>query len=162
MKLIQDNPYRIAGILSSASERELDRQKAKISKFATIGRQVDSEIDFQFMPAVDRTDVNTVSQAFSAIEQSEGKVSHSLFWFLKSNTFDETAINYLINGDIEKATEIWRRVTDAKETNSKNYSCFNNLGTLKLLGQSKQEIKEGIEAKIKLIESPSFEDFVQA
>jgi hypothetical protein len=30
MKLIQDNPYRIAGILANASEREVVRQKSKI------------------------------------------------------------------------------------------------------------------------------------
>lgn len=160
MKLIQDNPYRIAGILANASEREVVRQKSKISKSAGIGRQVDSELDFPFMNTVDRTDLNSVNKAFSGIEQNQDKVSHSLFWFLKANTFDETAINYLINGDKEKAVEIWDKVTNGKEVTSKNFSCFNNIGTLKLLSNSKDEIKEGIEAKIKLIESPNFTDFV--
>jgi hypothetical protein len=160
MKLIQDNPYRIAGILANASEREVVRQKSKISKSAGIGRQVDSELDFPFMNTVDRTDLNSVNKAFSGIEQNQDKVSHSLFWFIKANTFDETAINYLINGDKEKALEIWDKVTNGKEVTSKNFSCFNNIGTLKLLSESQQEIKEGLEAKIKLIESPSFSDFV--
>lgn len=160
MKLIQDNPYRIAGILANASEREVVRQKSKISKSAGIGRQVDSELDFPFMNTIDRTDLNSVNKAFSGIEQNQDKVSHSLFWFLKTNTFDETAINYLINGDKEKATEIWDKVTSGKEVTSKNFSCFNNIATLKLLSDSEEEIKEGLEAKIKLIESPSFADFV--
>lgn len=160
MKLIQDNPYRIAGILANASEREVVRQKSKISKSAGIGRQVDSELDFPFMNTVDRTELNSVNKAFSGIEQNQDKVSHSLFWFIKANTFDETAINYLINGDKEKALEIWDKVTNGKEVTSKNFSCFNNIGTLKLLSESQQEIKEGLEAKIKLIESPSFSDFV--
>ena len=160
MKLIQDNPYRIAGILANASEREVVRQKSKITKSAGIGRQVDSELDFPFMNTIDRTDLNSVNKAFSGIEQNQDKVSHSLFWFLKANTFDETAINYLINGDKEKAVEIWDKVTNGKEVTSKNFSCFNNIGTLKLLSESQQEIKEGLEAKIKLIESPNFADFV--
>lgn len=160
MKLIQDNPYRIAGILSNASEREVVRQKSRILKSAGIGRQVDSELDFPFMNTVDRTDLNSVNKAFSGIEQNQDKVSHSLFWFLKANTFDETAINYLINGDKDKAVEIWDKVTNGKEVTSKNFSCFNNIGTLKMLSESQQEIKEGIEAKIKLIDSPSFSDFV--
>ncbi|MEZ4986232.1 MAG: hypothetical protein R2795_14530 [Saprospiraceae bacterium] len=58
-------------------------------------------------------------KAFSGIEQNQDKVSHSLFWFLKVNTFDETAINYLINGDKEKAVEIWDKVTNGKEVTSK-------------------------------------------
>jgi hypothetical protein len=159
MKLIQDNPYRIAGILANTSERELQRQKSKITKYASIGKQVDSELDFPFFGNVDRSE-SSITKAFSGIEQNQDKVSHSLFWFLKANTFDETAINYLINGDKEKAVEIWDKVTNGKEVTSKNFSCFNNIGTLKLLSNSKDEIKEGLDAKIKLIESPNFADFV--
>lgn len=159
MKLIQDNPYRIAGILANSSEKELQKQKSKITKYASIGKQVDSELDFPFFGNVDRSE-SSITKAFSGIEQNQDKVSHSLFWFLKANTFDETAINYLINGDKEKAVEIWDKVTNGKEVTSKNFSCFNNIGTLKLLSDSQQEIKEGLEAKIKLIESPNFADFV--
>lgn len=46
--------------------------------------------------------------------------------------------------------------------NSKNFSAFNNLGTYKLLSQTQNDIKEGIEAKIKLIESEFFENFVHS
>jgi len=159
MKLIQDNPYRIAGILANSSEKELQKQKSKITKYASIGKQVDSEFDFPFFGNVGRSE-NSIAKAFAGIEQNQDKVSHSLFWFLKTNTFDETALNYLINGDKEKAVEIWDKVTNGKEVTSKNFSCFNNIGTLKLLSESQQEIKEGIEAKIKLIDSPSFADFV--
>lgn len=160
MQLIQDNPYRIAGILANATEKEVVRQKSRISMSAGIGRQVDSELDFPFMKPVDRTDLNSVNKAFSGIEQNQDKVSHSLFWFLKANTFDETAINYLINGDKEKAVEIWDKVTNGKEVTSKNFSCFNNISTLKLFSDSKDEIKDGLKAKIQLIESPNFTDFV--
>lgn len=159
MKLIQDNPYRIAGILANSSEKELQKQKSKITKYASIGKQVDSELDFPFLGNIDRSE-SSITKAFSGIEQNQDKVSHSLFWFLKANTFDETAINYLINGDKDKAVEIWDKVTNGKEVTSKNFSCFNNIGTLKLLSNSKDEIKEGLEAKIKLIESPNFADFV--
>ncbi len=161
MKLILDNPYRIAGILSNATEKEVVKQKSKITRSAAIGRQVNSEFDFPFMPNVDRTDVDEVKRAFSGIEQNQDKVCQSLLWFLKVNPFDDTAINYLINGNKEKAIEIWEKVTGGKEVTSKNYSCFNNIGTLKLLSSSKEEIKEGIEAKIKLLESKSFADFAQ-
>lgn len=159
MKLIQNNPYRIAGILANSSEKELQKQKSKITKYASIGKQIDSELDFPFFGNVDRSE-NSITKAFSGIEQNQDKVSHSLFWFLKSNNFDETAFNYLINGDKEKAVEIWDKVTNGKEVTSKNFSCFNNIGTLKLLSESQQEIQEGIEAKIKLIDSPSFTEFV--
>jgi hypothetical protein len=159
MKLIQDNPYRIAGILANSSEKELQKQKSKITKYASIGKQVDSELDFPFFGNVDRSE-SSITKAFSGIEQNQDKVSHSLFWFLNANKIDEIAIKHLIVADKEKAIEQWEKVTEGKEVTSKNFSCFNNIGTLKLLGESKQELQEGIEAKIKLIESPSFVDFV--
>lgn len=159
MKLIQDNPYRIAGILANASEKEIQKQKSKISRYASIGRPVESEFDFAFLGGVDRSE-NSINKAFSSIEQNHDKVYHSLFWFLNASPFDETAIKYLTTGDIEKASEIWEKVTYGKEITSKNYSCLNNLGTLKLLGKTKEEVKVGIEAKIKLIESSSFAEFV--
>jgi hypothetical protein len=161
MKLIQNNPYRIAGILANSSEKELQKQKSKITKYVSIGREVDSELDFPFLGSVNRSE-SAITKAFSEIEQNQDKVAHSLFWFLKSNTFDETAINYLVNGDLEKAIDIWDKLTNGKEVTPKNFSCFNNLGTLKLLSDSKDEIKEALEAKIKLIESPSFVEFVHA
>ena len=160
MKLIQDNPYRIAGILANSSEKELQKQKSKITKYASIGKQIDSELDFPFLGNIDRSE-SSISKAFSGIEQNQDKVSHSLFWFLNANKFDEIAINHLISGDTDKAIEQWEKVTNGKEVNTKNFSCFNNIGTLKLLSDSEREIKEGLEAKIKLIESLSFADFVQ-
>lgn len=159
MKLIQDNPYRIAGILGNASAKELEKQKSKISKYANVGKQVDSEYDFPFFGKIDRSE-NVINRAFSSIEQNHDKVCHSLFWFLNANTVDDIAIKHLIAGDKEKAIEQWEKVTNGKEVTAKNFSYFNNIGTLKLLGNTKEEIKEGVEAKIMLIESEFFVDFV--
>lgn len=159
MKSILENPFRLAGLMANASEKEIQKQKSKITKYASIGKQIDSEFDFPFLGKIDRSE-ESVKKAFSDIEQNHDKVKQALFWFLKTNPFDETSINYLINNDKEKAIEIWEKVTNGKEVNSKNFSCFSNIGTLKLLSDSKDEIREGLEAKFKMIESPSFTDFV--
>lgn len=159
MELIQNNPYRIAGIFAGATESELQRQKSKISKYASIGKEISSELDFSFLNKLDRNE-NEIKKAFSSLEQNHDKVRNALFWFINASPFDNTAIEYLKNGDIEKAFEIWEKVTKDKNVNSKNYSCFNNLGTLKLLGNSFVEIQEGIESKIKLIESDGFVYFI--
>ncbi|MDF1866876.1 MAG: hypothetical protein P1U70_18730 [Saprospiraceae bacterium] len=159
MELIQNNPYRIAGILSNATVKELHRQKAKIRAYSRVGKEINSDYDFNVLNNLKRTEAS-VDKAFSSIEQNQDKVNNALFWFLNASPLDNTAIEYLKNGNEEKAAEIWEKVTKGKEPNAKNYSCFNNLGTLKLLGKTQTEIQEGIEAKIKLIESESFNDFV--
>jgi tetratricopeptide (TPR) repeat protein len=161
MQNITNNPYRIIGILSNATAKEIQSRKSKITAFAKVGKQITSDFDFPFFASIER-EQDKIEKAFSAIQQSKEMLENSLFWFLNTNSFDETAINYLRNGDKEKAIEIWEKVTTEKEVTPKNYSCFNNIGTLKLLGESQEEIKEGIEKKIKLIESDSFTNFVHS
>lgn len=161
MELIQNNPYRIAGILSNATTKELEKQKGKIKAFAKVGKEIKSDFDFQILGNINRTE-EAVNQSFSNVEQNQDKVNYSLFWFLNASPFDNTAFEYLKNGDEEKAIEIWEKVTTDKDVNSKNFSAFNNLGTYKLLSKNKSDIKSGIEAKIKLIESDYFENFVHS
>lgn len=161
MNLIQNNPYRIAGILANSSERELQKQKSKISKFASIGREATSEYDFSFLDKVDRNPDN-LKIAFSALEQNQGKVRNALFWFLNATPFDNTALEYLKSGDKDKATEIWEKVTENKAVNAKNFSCFNNISTINLLSDDLLLKQKGIAAKIKLVKSDNFKYFVHA
>jgi hypothetical protein len=161
MELIQNNPYRIAGILSNATEKELQKQKGKIKAYAKVGKEIKSDYDFQILGNITRTE-DSVNKAFSNVEQNQDKINYALFWFLDASPFDKTAIEYLINGDGDKAIEIWEKVTNGKEVNSRNFSAFNNLGTVKLLSKNRIDIKLAIEAKFKLIESESFENFVHS
>lgn len=163
MKLIEQNPYRIAGILSGSSEKDILKQKSKIKRYCEVEKEIISNYDFPFWPVIQRSN-NNIDKAFSAIEQNKDKVVHSLFWFIDLNTIDHTAIQYLINGNKIKAFEIWKKMTsrNRKAVNTRNFSAFNNLGTLYLTEQTDNAIKKGIEAKIKLIESDNFGDFVHA
>jgi len=159
MKSILNNPYRIAGILSNSTEKDILKQKSKIKRFSEVGKTITSEYDFPFLDSLERSST-IIDKAFSDIEQNQNKVAHSLFWFINLNPIDNTAIQHLISGNKEKAVGIWEKLTDEKEVNAKNFSAFNNIGTLYLLEDSKEEIKQGITAKIKLIESENFKDFV--
>lgn len=161
MKLISDNPFRIAGILANSTERELQRQKAKILAFSKVGRELDSEFEFDFLESQVRKP-DDIESAFTSIGQNSDKVFHSLFWFINVSPIDKAALEYLKRGNKEKAEEIWGKLTKGKAVSSKNFSAFNNLGTCKLAGFDSEEIKEGLEAKLELINSPFFKDFVTA
>ena len=161
MELIRNNPFRIAGILSNATTRELQKQKAKIKAYSKVGKEIKSDYDFDILENITRTE-DSIGKAFSNVEQNQDKVNYALFWFLNTSPIDNIAFEYLKRGNEEKAIEQWEKVTHDKEVNSKNFSAFNNFGTYKLLSQTKNDIKEGIEAKIKLIESDYFENFVHS
>lgn len=159
MKSVINNPYRIAGILANSSEKDILKQKSKVKRFSEVGKEISSEYDFPFLSSLQRSST-IIDKAFSDIEQNQNKVFYSLFWFLNLNPIDNTAIQHLISGNKEKASEIWEKLSNEKEVNSKNYSAFNNISTLYLLGDSKEDLKRGITTKIKLIESENFKDFV--
>ncbi len=157
MEIISNNPFRIAGILSNATARELQRNKTRITAHAKVGKNTDSEIDFHFLPRISRKDIEVINKAFSSIQQNQDKVNYALFWFI-----EDIGIQHLIAGNLEKAVEIWEKVTTDKDVNSKNFSAFNNLGTYKLLSNNNNLLIEGIDAKIKLIDSVYFKDFVNS
>ncbi|PQJ72769.1 CFI-box-CTERM domain-containing protein [Polaribacter butkevichii] len=161
MNIINHNPYRIAGILSNATTREIERQKGRVKAYSKVGKEIKSDYDFQILDSVTRTE-DSINNAFSDIQQSQDQVNYALFWFAEANPFDKTAIEYLKQGDQQKAIEIWKKVTNNKEVTSKNFSSFNNLGTLKLISHFQADIQTGIDAKIKLIESDYFKNFVHA
>ena len=119
MELILNNPYRIAGILSNATSREIQKQKNKIIAYTKVGKEIKFDFDFQILSSIDRTE-DSINKAFSNVEQNQDKVNYALFWFLNASPFDNIAIEYLKNGDEEKALEIWGKVT-AYETHVWNY-----------------------------------------
>lgn len=160
MKSINNNPYRIIGILAGATEKELQQRKSKIQAYARINKPIDSELDFSFLSFVERTPA-VIEQAFSDIEQAQDRLDHALFWFVNATPMDAMAIDYLKKGDIQKAEEIWERITEGKEITPKNFSAFANLGTLYLRNENDQRaLQKAMCLKTKLIESESFVHFV--
>lgn len=159
MDLIDNNPYRVIGVAASASVKEIQSRKGKIQAYAKVGKQITSDYDFSFLGQITRSNI-IIDKAFSDIEQNQEKLTYSLFWFTNVNSIDNAALQHLIAGNKQKALEIWKKITHGREINSRNFSAFNNVGTLYLLGQSLEEIKQGIDVKILLIESDSFNDLV--
>lgn len=161
MNSIHNNPFRIAGILANSSEKEIQKQKSKITRFIEVGKEITSEYDFLFLNKINRNNT-TIDKAFSDIEQNQSRINHALFWFVNSSPVDATAIQHLISGNREKAVEIWEKMVTDKEVNAKNLSAFNNIGTLYFLEGTKDGLARGVAAKTKLIESDHFTDLAQS
>ena len=159
MKYIRQNPYRIIGLLSNTSEKEISRQKGKLTKFISVGKEISCEFDFPFLLGEISRNAATINQVFSLIEQGQDKLFNSLFWFSILNSYDGAAISFLAQGNKMKAIEKWEEITRNKEITDESISSFNNLGTLLLTGISFYEIQAGIDVKIRLINSPLFEVF---
>ena len=158
MKNIFENPYRIIGVVANASEKDLQQRKSKIQAFARIGKAIDSEFDFSFLPAIERSS-EQIERAFASIEQAQDKVNHSLFWFINATPIDAAALGHLKNGDTEKAYGIWYKIVGGKTITAKNFSAFANLSTLCLNFTDPYKFS-GFALKTQLVESEAFTDFI--
>ena len=157
MKNIFENPYRIIGVVANASEKDLQQRKSKIQAFARIGKAIDSEFDFSFLPAIERNS-EQIERAFASIEQAQDKVNHALFWFINATPIDAAALGHLKSGDTEKAREIWSKIVGGKTITTKNFSAFLNISTLYLCNNN--SFKEGLALKTQLVEREAFTNFV--
>jgi hypothetical protein len=164
MELIRQNPYHVIGVLAGAKQRTIAKQKAKIKAFQKVGKDISFDTDLDGTGRPERS-ANAIEKAFSGIEINSDRLFNALFWFTNQNHLDETALSYLQAGNTDKAESIWEKITSDKEVTPRNYSAFNNLGTLKLntafAGSSikSESLVKGVQLKTELLTSQYFNDF---
>ena len=138
---ISNNSYRVLGIVSNASLKDVQKNISKLKAFAKIGKQMDLDYDLSCLnlTELNRTDA-LLLKSESQIKLDKNRIQNSLFWFVDINPIDSVALSHLIKGDVVKSIEIWEKAIKSNEVNSKNYSAYSNLSTL-LLFSSLDESK---------------------
>lgn len=131
MNLVLNNPFRILGLPITASEREIAKRISDLSIFAEMGKFKSYDTDFPFLSMLERKP-ESVKEASARIEQPDGKLFCSLFWFWKHSVIDELAFNLLKNGEVGKAISLWAKYVSGKNISEENYSVFKNLSVLYL------------------------------
>ena len=127
MNFINNNPYRILGLPLTASEREIAKQINTLSTYAEMGKKKSLETDFPFLTPIDRTP-HIIEEAKKQIEQDDGKLFYSLFWFWKNNSVDELALEVLKEGNTNKAIDLWEKSVFANKNKVyKEVVLFENL-----------------------------------
>lgn len=131
MKSIYQNPYRVLGVWANASEREIIRQKTRFNAYQKVNKEIVSDTDFLFLPAIQR-DEELLQSSISSIEKTQEKIAWSLFWFTDLTPIDNTAIKYLTAGNYKKAAEIWSKPAHQVTLSLRKASALNNLSSLKI------------------------------
>lgn len=113
LKIIQTNPYRLLGVYSTSSQKEVVANQGKMKAFLKVGRDVSFPLDLNgILPVVSRTEEN-VADANSKLTLPAEQLKYAQFWFAKCTQIDEIACGKLTNGDIEGAIEIWSKKATA-------------------------------------------------
>ncbi|MCM1094541.1 MAG: hypothetical protein NC421_11360 [Lachnospiraceae bacterium] len=107
LKRVSHNPYRVLGVYSNSSKKDVLSNLNKIRAYLKVGKEISFPLDLpQYFPPLERTD-DKVADAQSAVELPIDQLKHTVFWFMKATPFDDIAFNHLFNGNIDKAKEIW-------------------------------------------------------
>ena len=169
MNLVQNNPYRILGLLVGTSAPEQLRQINRLKQ--SIDAEVEPDEDFSF-PVISKLLRTTelINAAAPKIHLDSGKINAALFWFYKGNEIDDDAAFDILkgeNGDKEEAQKIWTSAIKGKEITKRNVSCLHNLSTLLLSNAFKGNkifvkiLEDAITLKLKFLESDFSADLVK-
>ena len=177
MSFISNNTYRVLGVCSNASLKDIQKNISKLKAFAKIGREMELDYNLPFLnlAKIERTD-DLLLKSENQLNLDKNKITSSLFWFADLSPIDSVALAHLIKGDIIKAIDIWGKATTSKEVSLKNYSAFNNLSTLLLLNtlddsktdtfkkdnDSIKQIKKAIKLKNEFISSPFLNNYCES
>jgi hypothetical protein len=164
MNLIKNNPFRVVGVLSDSSVRELQKQSRRLSQFLSAGQQPDEDYSFPDLAPLNRRQED-VDQAVAKLNLDQDKMTAALFWFINGYPIsDEPAFESLKAGNEDEAIGIWRKLIASGEVTKRNFSAFHNLSSLLLLTSINggsidfADFERALTLKISLLESDHFKD----
>lgn len=110
MDKIKNNPFRILGVPSNASAKEIAANQSKLKAYLAASKTVSFPLDcVGGQPSLER-DTASVGQATANINLPQDKLTHALFWFIKpEDSVGSMAWEYLVKSDEEKALELFSK-----------------------------------------------------
>lgn len=134
MELVLNNPFRILGLPASSSARDISKRVSDLETFAELGKSKSFSNDFPTLGPIDRC-LESIKDAARKIEQAEGRLFHSFFWFRSGDSVDEMAFESLNVGNLEEASDLWNKQLAKK--GGKKYTWRLNRSVLRLLTAAK-------------------------
>ena len=148
LKLIECNPFRILGVCSNASLKDITANKTKLTAYSKVGKSVDFPIDcVSLLGAVKRDEAEIIS-AEHELTLPDNKIRCAMFWFINDSAISDVALANINNGssaNIIKATDILLKKT--------SFSSLVNLSTLSLI---QGDIENAISSMLKLVSNKSY------
>ena len=134
MDSIEINPFRILGIKSNASLKEITGSEVTIKRYIEIGET--PVLKFDLTPPlkdINRTEKG-ITKAKNQLHHPKDKLVHSLFWFVSSGPIDDIALSKLTDSkDTETALETFLKGSKNFKLSIKTSTCILNHSTLDLI-----------------------------
>lgn len=165
MKLFNQNPYRVLGILANASAPEKQKVKARIAAYIAVGKP--PILDFDICPPlenIERTQ-ELIDLKSNEILSDKDKLKHAIFWFFSGGTIDDIALSNLTKSkDIEKALSNFEKGCKGFVITEQSVTSIINHSSLEIINYvshgDKGRLKKAIENKLAIVNSERHLNFI--
>lgn len=108
MDAILNNPFRILGLPTTSSDKDIAKRVSDLLIYAEMGKKVSYETDLLFLGELDRS-VDAIRLASKKIELPENKIFYSLLCFDLKDNFERKSIEFLVKGDYKDAIDVLKK-----------------------------------------------------
>ena len=150
MQVIENNPFRILGIISNASAKETKESETFILRYLDIGKS--AELKFDITPPLSHLERTSeiVKNAKRNIHDNFDKLTHAIFWFVNGTMVDKIALEKLSSErNIEKSLDSFKKGSRNFVISKTSFSSILNFSTLEIINYSSHKDEERIKNSIK-------------
>ncbi|MDC1024732.1 hypothetical protein OAR04_02255 [Flavobacteriales bacterium] len=156
MKIIQNNPFRILGVISNASAKEINQAETYIIRYLEIGKS--AELKFDISPPlknINRT-LKLINSAKNQIHTNFDKLNYSIFWFVNGSSIDKIALEKLsATKQIDIASETFKKGSKDFNVDEITFTSILNFSTSEILSyfnhKNKKRFTDSIKCKYNII-----------
>lgn len=170
MQSLRENPFRLLGLLSSSSSREIDSRSKKLRQYLEAGVEPNVTPDY-YCPTLGRKPMRrlpeSIEQVRGMLTLDQDKLLYALLWFVQMNEVtDPVALEALAQGDLAEAERIWRQQVytadgSLRAITDRNSSAYHNLSVYLLCSAQRGDIVTGVKLGLMVLEQGSVLSFLQ-
>ena len=170
MQSLRENPFRLLGLLSSSSSREIDSRSKKLRQYLEAGVEPNVTPDY-YCPTLGRKPMRrlpeSIEQVRGMLTLDQDKLLYALLWFVQMNEVtDPVALEALAQGDLGEAERIWRQQVytadgSLRAITDRNSSSYHNLSVYLLCSAQSADIVTGVKLGLMVLEQGSVLSFLQ-
>jgi hypothetical protein len=150
MIIIENNPFRVLGIISNSSAKETKESETFILRYLDVGKSADLKFDITPpLSHLERTS-EIVKIAKRKIHDDFDKLTHSIFWFVNGSMGDEIALEKLSSEkNIDEASETFKKGSRNFVISKTSFSSILNFSTLEIVSYTSHKDEERLKNAIK-------------
>ena len=99
MDKVFNNPYRVLGLVSPITSKELAKRTSDLETFVDFGKVKDYPLDMSASNNLPIRTLESIQDAARNLESDNDRVFNALFWFYQYDTVDEIAFEAIENNN---------------------------------------------------------------